>query len=1131
MRKIVAILLFCPIVLLAQKPFINNISPTRAEVGQTVTISGSNLSAPGTPRVFFGGVEAIVSSHSGNLIKVTVPAGATHGVVSVINNGEIAQSSEQFFISFSGSDITNYDAEYLVSSTETDAYDICMCDLDGDGLNDISMTHNVGTNDNSKSEITLYRNNTAGTNSFSGTDFQLTSKINNADNQTGFISSICGDLNNDGKPELIYTSNVGTNIKDIYIYENQSPGAGTVTMTYVSGITLKLPSATGGVNRVPRRIKVADIDGDGNSDLVVGNEVDATIHVFRGNGDLTFSSPDEISVGSASRTSSIDLADFNNDGRIDIVSLPFRQPNESIYVLKNNSQPGNVDFELEAGISSLAQRINVATADFDDDGLIDIVVTNQQLQRISFHRNTSSSTVLTFGTAQNISMAGAGPWGIDIADMNGDGKPDVVVASTSTNDELFTVENNSTSGNISFDTPTSISTTNTNLNICAGDLNGDARPDIAFSHNIAVGNPGNLGIFLNRNCVEPVISPDNLQFCFDDQFTLNATKTSGATYLWEFVSAVNGGSVLTPIGDGSSVNATITSGSTTPVEVRVTITHDAGETYQCALTDNATFTLIGGTQPAPPSFGPDQQICVGDDLTLTVSGGPFETYEWTRPDGTSTTTALGSLPITNATINDAGSYTVRARPTSGCFSEESLEFNLEVSQPPLFDVLNNNLDNFCSNTSVTLTVPDFSPSLNYQWKRNNIDMAGETNPTLSTNLSGDYVVEIEDGDGCLRETNAYTINAITLPTSVANGPTETCIDFLTSFTSSSTGQGSFTLQYEWVVEDASNAVIHTATTQDLDFTFPSTGNYEVILNTNYDPAEVYGGPGSGDICMSSDAISVTVSDPPGITFNVTDGVEKCQAETLNVLLQSPASTAISSYNWSLRNAVSAPNDTIISSNFSTNSAIDVSIPIGVDSVYAIVEIVTTIGCSVMDSVKILNFPSAADITSPDADASSDLIILDEDNFIRLSAEGLTNVTWTPEDIFDNANAIDVTAFPDQPSTVITVTGTDVNNCTVSSQLTLELDNLRPKRTFSPNGDGLNDCWEILNSSQPSTQGCKIFIFDARGREIKVADAPFNNNCVWDGNFNGSPVPEGVYYFVFKCDDSQMSKSGSILLAR
>ena len=125
----------------------------------------------------------------------------------------------------------------------------------------------------------------------------------------------------------------------------------------------------------------------------------------------------------------------------------------------------------------------------------------------------------------------------------------------------------------------------------------------------------------------------------------------------------------------------------------------------------------------------------------------------------------------------------------------------------------------------------------------------------------------------------------------------------------------------------------------------------------------------------------------------------------------------------------------------------------------------------------------------------------------------------------------VTVFPNQPSTIVTLFGTDDNGCAVSSQIEIILDNLRPKRTFSPNGDGLNDCWEILNSSQDNTVGCKVYVFDARGRNIFVGDAPFENNCVWDGNFNGTIVPEGIYYFVLKCDNDLTSKSGSILLAR
>ncbi len=52
-----------------------------------------------------------------------------------------------------------------------------------------------------------------------------------------------------------------------------------------------------------------------------------------------------------------------------------------------------------------------------------------------------------------------------------------------------------------------------------------------------------------------------------------------------------------------------------------------------------------------------------------------------------------------------------------------------------------------------------------------------------------------------------------------------------------------------------------------------------------------------------------------------------------------------------------------------------------------------------------------------------------------------------------------------------------------------------------------------------------------GANILVEDSPFANDEVWDGNFKNNPAPEGVYYFVLKCDDSAQNQTGAILLAR
>lgn len=1117
MRKILTILLLTPIVLMAQKPFINNISPRTAEFGETISISGSNLS--GTPRVFFGSVEASsVNVISNNLIEATIPAGATHSSIYVLNNNLITQSSQKFYISFVGSDISNYDPEYDdVSTTEQAASDICICDLNGDDKNDIVIVHNVQSTNNSQNEVTIFLNNTSGTGAFSGPgDFQLDQALNNSINQSGFNSVACGDIDNDGDKDLAFTSNLGTNPRDIYVYSND----GSATFSEEDDTSLSLPPTSGGDQRIPRSIHIADMDRDGTADLIVGNNTDATFHIFKNTGSFNFNDASEIS-GNNEPTGIIEIADFNNDGYLDVVSLTFRVSNTGIHFFKNTSTIDNFNFEYQETVSNGGQNSDAVSGDIDNDGLIDLVVASRNTGLISIFQNQSSTDQITFGTSNNVSTTGTAASGVSLADLNGDGLLDI--ASSNATGDIYIFENTS-SGSISFGSEEIQSTNSTTQFIISGDLNGDAKPDLAYTQSVQTSEVGNLAIILNRNCVQPQLSPgpnDGGVFCSNPEtFTLTATASPGATYDWTVTGNTNAGG--NSFNTGTTNSATFDLSSNTATTIEVTISQDGTCSAQ---TDTEVYT-IAASVTGDPTIDISQAgvLCVNDNVTLSTPTG-YDNYFWTLPDGSTQTSS--TVQLNPVSISDAGTYSLRVQNSGSCSSSE-VSINVEVGQPPLLEIINNNLDNFCAGTNVSLEVPDFrSDGFTYEWQLNGSDIGAGDIDSIYTSQGGNYTVEVTDVNTCVTETASYTINSIALPTSVANGPTETCVNFLTSFTSSSTGQGGFTLQYMWVIEDASSTPIDTIFTQDIDYQFTTAGDYEVILYTSYDTLEVYAG-GSGNICRNSNTIAITVSDPPtSLTFNELNGVQKCQAETINIGV---TDTGISSYIWSLRNAEMS-NDTIISTNIASVSSFDLNIPIGIDSVYVIADVVTGINCMVRDSILVRNFPSSADIGSPDFDASNDEINLEEDNFVRLSAVGLTNVSWEPVDIFDNANAIDVTAFPDQPTTTIIVTGTDDNNCTVSSQLTLTLNNLRPKRTFSPNGDGLNDCWEILNSSQPITQGCKVYVFDSRGRNILVADAPFTNNCVWDGNFNGSPVPEGVYYFVFKCDDSQMSKTGSILLAR
>ncbi|WP_421765288.1 FG-GAP-like repeat-containing protein [Ekhidna sp.] len=1104
-----------------QRPFINTISPTHVEVGEKVTISGSNLT--NVNLVSFGGVSVSggnINIISDNLIEAIVPAGATRGSIIVRNTSNLtSESSQQFFISFSGEANSSWKAEYLESiSPKSNVYDICLCDLNNDGKNDVIMTHNLvsGTG----VEATVFENqSTFATESFS--DIGLG---DNGDNSTGgFVSTTCADLDNDGDREVIFTTDNTTNIKQIYIYENN--GGAAVSLSYLGSLSLSLPTIGGGDKRVPRRVKAADIDGDGKKDLVVGNENDNTIHIFPNNstpGSFAFSSPVEISVGNAGTTGGLDIGDLDNDGKPDVVVIPAVQSNEQIYVLRNESIPGTFNLSLQAGITSTDQRRNVIIADFDNDGLNDIASTSDATlgsvsgnEAVTIYQNTSSGSNITFGLAEAVIIPSNLPWGLDAGDINGDGLVDFVVATLGTSTgAVFVVENNSTGGSISFETPVELTVTADARNICVGDINGDSKPDIVYSHDTRTASLGDLGVRINETCVDPVIEPETFSFCTGENFTLSSTNIVDGTYSWSITTGT--GTVVSQSGNEATFN--ITSAADAVIDLQITAQAGCASPPTTQYTVNYEPGSVTTTPVISVNDANGGSLCFGDQVTLSTTT-TFDEYLWRLPDGSTSTSA--TINISSASSINSGEYELRVRNAGGC-SSVSVSQNLSVSEPPTLEIINQDLDNFCDGSTISLQVADYTSDFNYQWKRDGSVVSGATGTSLTVDQSGDYTVEITDQiTSCTAETVAYTVSEIAEPSSIVNGPTETCINTETTFTAASTGASGFTLNYAWQVDGS--PVTPSDPTQLLT-TFSTTGNHTVTLTTAYDPTEVVS-------CSDVQVFNVTVSDPPTITFDQTDLTAKCQADVVTVALSNPAGSTVSAYSWTVRNA----SDNSFISN-ATGETLDVTTPVGVDTVWAVLDITTNIGCQVKDSIRIRNFQSDLDISSTDFTSivSFDSALLEDATSINLTADNAaSNISWEPAENFSDPSSSSTIFFPQNPTSVVTLTATDNDGCLVSTEVRIILDNIRPKRTFSPNGDGMNDCWEILNIGDLGNDNeCKVFVFDSRGRNILVKENFENGiNCVWDGNFNNSPVPEGVYYYVLKCNAAEFTKSGSILLAR
>lgn len=149
--------------------------------------------------------------------------------------------------------------------------------------------------------------------------------------------------------------------------------------------------------------------------------------------------------------------------------------------------------------------------------------------------------------------------------------------------------------------------------------------------------------------------------------------------------------------------------------------------------------------------------------------------------------------------------------------------------------------------------------------------------------------------------------------------------------------------------------------------------------------------------------------------------------------------------------------------------------------------------------------------------------------VPLFVSGASSYVWSPTQWLDNPFSATPVATPHDAITY-TVTGMDEHGCTASAQVSIGLyEGLYFPNAFTPNGDGLNDVFKIINVGYQSIQEFRIC--NRWGQTVFTTHDPTQG---WDGNFNGHPAETGTYYYIIglgMTDGTQKIVKGDLTLIR
>jgi gliding motility-associated-like protein len=467
------------------------------------------------------------------------------------------------------------------------------------------------------------------------------------------------------------------------------------------------------------------------------------------------------------------------------------------------------------------------------------------------------------------------------------------------------------------------------------------------------------------------------------------------------------------------------------------------------------------------------KVCSGDSVNAFINTYVYRgnTFQWYK-DGVE----LQAQSKDTLVIKAAGDYYAVLYDPCGNVHLESNHLKVEVITAPVFSFNYPNKLQYCDSASTTLKT-DNDPGYHYRWYTNGI-LNGDTTYNFTVTQSGKYKVEVSACTNSWVPSKEIEVDLINLPLPAvtANKP-KYCTGDNAILSVSAPINPAYTIN--WYRDN----VLLPANTNQASLSTNIAGSYTVAIISNQANTD-------GTVCSQTSAVqTILFNPPPTVSIQKIIRTTLCDGQTADLKANYNTGTV----KWSTSETTDQ-----ISISRSGNYRATVTSPAGCQTEASIdVSFLPNPVLNINDAGVCIASHKTATLTAP---------------------AGMASYTW-------NGQPGTETYVADHPQTV-TLTVTDVNGCQATQEIhiTDECPDVKIPNTFTPNGDGINDTWNILGLEYDPTAVVKIFtrygqqVYESRGY-----------GTAWNGEDKGKKLPTGVYYYIITSKNGTLKYSGSVTI--